>query len=162
MIQKIMTAITVLLLSFNLSFCQSLKINGLPDDSTYRQKMYGFISDWWKTPYKWGGVSGRGIDCSAFTRILFKEVYHVQLPRTSREQYKLGKLVKTDDLSTGDLLFFKNSRGIWHVGTYIYEGFFVHSSSHEGVHVSNISENYYAQRMFASKRILQFSDIYLK
>ena len=144
----------------SLSSAQVMPIKGYSDDSVYRMKMKSFISEWWESPYKWGGSSKRGIDCSSFTQKLFKEVYKVNSPRTSREQYKIGKKVPYDSLQTGDLLFFKNSRGIWHVGTYIYKGFFVHSSSHEGVHVSNLSEDYYAEHLFGYRRILKSEDIY--
>ena len=54
-------------------------IHGSTDDSVYRAKMKTFISDWWDSPYKWGGTSKRGVDCSAFTQKLFRVVYELSL-----------------------------------------------------------------------------------
>jgi lipoprotein Spr len=119
--------------------------------------MYDFISDWWRNPYRYGGVSKKGIDCSAFMRELYKNVYNVKLPRTSREQFSVAKPIKRTDLKAGDLVFFKNSRGKWHVGAYIIDGFFVHSSVGKGVVVSNLKEKYYATHWFSQKRLPQLN-----
>lgn len=161
MTKKLMILLSVFFSLFvTVSPAQRMAIQGNSDDSVYRSRMKYFIADWWDSPYKWGGTSKKGIDCSAFAQKLFKNVYQVDLPRTSRQQYRASKKIKMEDLETGDLLFFKNSRGIWHVGTYIYKGFFVHSSSHEGVHVSNLSDPYYQKHVFAYGRILKPEDIY--
>jgi probable lipoprotein NlpC len=161
MTKKLMILLSVLFTLFTtVSPAQRMTIQGSPDDSIYRVRMNYFIRDWWDSPYKWGGTSKAGIDCSAFAQKLFKNVYQVDLPRTSRMQYKACVKIKKEDLETGDLMFFRSSRGMWHVGTYIYKGFFVHSSSHEGVHINSISDPYYQKHVFAYGRILKTEDIY--
>lgn len=147
----------VLILSFAAVslFCYSQ--SGSPVDPfslESRDKLNNFIQEWWKVSYKWGGDSKNGIDCSAFTRRLFHEVYHVSLPRTSREQYRTGKTIKKSELQAGDLLFFKNKRGVWHVGMYIIDGFFVHATSRVGVTISHLEKDGYEKRMFSQKRVI--------
>lgn len=128
-----------------------------PHSQEYKDKMYDFISDWWRRPYRYGGVTTRGIDCSAFMREMYKNVYKINLPRTSRQQYTVAKPIKRSELKAGDLVFFKNSRGKWHVGSYIVDGFFVHSSVGKGVVVSNLKEKYYSAHWFSQKRLPQLS-----
>lgn len=93
--------------------------------------------------YRWGGTSRGGVDCSGLTTYAFSR-NGIKLPRTSIEQSKIGTRVAKDDLQPGDLLFFitgRSSRRINHVGIYIGNGKFVHSSSHKGrVVVTKLSD----------------------
>ena len=66
-------------------------------------------------PYKYGGTTTRGIDCSGFTQKVFKEL-GVSLKRTAAQQYTQGKSVSRSNLQTGDLVFFNTSGGVSHVG----------------------------------------------
>jgi lipoprotein Spr len=117
-------------------------------------RLYDFISDWWKTPYKYGGGTARGIDCSAFTGKLYKYVYNTSIPRTAKEQFNYSKRVSKNNLKDGDLVFFRTHiKSGWHVGVYIVDGFFVHASSHRGVYVSNLKETYYAKKYYGGGRI---------
>jgi len=117
--------------------------------------LYKFISDWWRTPYRYGGTSKRGIDCSSFTQKLYKTVYDVNIPRVARYQYTAGKSVSNLDVTTGDLVFFKSSGPSgWHVGFYLADGWFVHSGTTRGVFINNISEEYYSKMLKGFKRIL--------
>lgn len=108
-------------------------------------------------PYKKGGDGNNGIDCSAFVMIVFKNVFGVVLPRSSFEQFKLGKMVKSiDSLKVGDLLFFNTTgRTASHVGIYIGNGLFAHASVKEGVTVSSIYSTYYRKRFNGAKRIIE-------
>ena len=119
------------------------------------EPLFDFIVDWWGTKYRYGGSSKKGIDCSAFTSKLAKEVYGVSLPRTASQQYKQAKRIPKEELKDGDLVFFRTgTRSGWHVGVYITEGWFVHSSSNGGVKFSNLKEKTYSKRYYGSGRIL--------
>lgn len=113
-----------------------------------------FIEDWMDVPYRLGGLTKNGIDCSAFTRTLYATVYNVQLLRTAFEQFSASvPIYDQDNLQEGDLVFFKiHSRVISHVGVYLADGYFVQASSH-GVMISNLDERYWKRFYFAGGRV---------
>ena len=107
--------------------------------------------------YKYGGKSpSTGFDCSGFVSYVFSN-YGVSLTRSSSGQYKNdGVSVSKDELAPGDLLFFSNSstNGVGHVGIYMGDNEFVHSSSSNvGVVVSRIDSTYYIRNWIGAKRI---------
>ena len=114
------------------------------------KSLYSFIQDWYGTPYRLGGTSRSAIDCSAFTRQLFSDVYGSNLNRTAAEQYASSKRVSSwDELKEGDLIFFSiKSKRITHVGVYLGQGKFVHASSSRGVMISDMELPYW-RRYFA-------------
>jgi len=114
-----------------------------------------FMSEWGGTPYKYGGTTKRGVDCSGLMRELFEYVYNHQLPRSAYYQFRITKRVRKKDLREGDLVFFK-TRGInpWHVGMYIGSDMFIHSSSSLGVTVSCLDDGLYERIYFAAGRII--------
>ena len=123
----------------------------VPDPSI--EKLYVFLKEWWKVPYRWGGTTKRGIDCSAFVRTMYNSLHDKMIPRTSREQYKASTKIKREDLKTGDLVFFKNSRGVWHVGYYMFDSLFAHSSVKTGVCVSSLKNPAYKKMWFSQGRL---------
>ncbi len=112
--------------------------------------------------YKWGGTSRGGFDCSGFTTYVFSR-NGIKLPRTSIEQSKIGTRVSKDELQEGDLLFFitgRSSSRINHVGMYIGDGKFIHSSSSQRrVVVTKLSD--YSRQYAGARRLpqLQVKDI---
>ncbi len=112
-------------------------------------KLIGFIDDWLNTRYHLGGNSKNGIDCSGFSGLLMDSVYQIELPRTARGQYKNCRKVDKEDLEIGNLVFFNTRGGVSHVGVYLMNGFFVHSSTNKGVMISNIEEDYYRKRFIS-------------
>jgi len=108
------------------------------------------------TPYRYGGESPGGFDCSGFVRYIFKQ-FGYNLPHNAAAQANLGTPVAKSDLKTGDLVFFGSSSYIDHVGIYSDNGRFIHSSSPRsgGVIYSSLSENYYARTYVTARRILQ-------
>ena len=107
------------------------------------------------TPYRYGGASRGGFDCSGFTSYLYGKK-GISLPHTARGQFQHGKAVSHNSLKSGDLVFFHTvTPGISHVGMYIGNGKFVHSSSRRsgGVRVDNINSGYYRNAFRGGRRI---------
>jgi len=105
-------------------------------------------------PYRLGGSSLRGLDCSALVKKIY-EIFEISLPRTAREQSGVGKSVQRDDLQAGDLVFFKTRRShAGHVGIYIGGGEFVHASSHRReVRVDHLDAPYFSKRFLRGVRV---------
>jgi len=121
---------------------------------TKSSELNNFVKQWLHTPYKYGGMSRSGIDCSGFSSIVMREVYNIKVPRTAQEQYKSGDKIRDSWRSPGDLVFFKNFRGhgIDHVGIYLGDNRFAHAAESTGVVVSDLDENYYHKRYIGSCR----------
>ncbi len=103
-------------------------------------------------PYKWGGESASGLDCSAFVKHCFNTL-GIYLPRTAHEQAAYGIPVTPENLQAADRLYFASRDGrITHTGIYIGDGYFIHSSSSRGgVAVSRLDEPLY-HKMFCGAR----------
>jgi len=107
------------------------------------------------TPYRWGGTSRSGVDCSGFVRNIYSQ-QGIYLPRVSRQQFQVGKLV-TGYLQYGDLVFFSKygpSYRVTHVGIFLGGDKFVHSSASRGVTISSLNKRYYRSRYKGAKRVL--------
>lgn len=115
--------------------------------------LIGFIDEWWGTKYRFGGTTKKGIDCSSFTGLLMGSVFGFALPRTAREQYAVCSKLGKDDMLEGDLVFFNTRGGVSHVGVYLGENYFVHSSSTNGVTISSLNETYYSKRFIGGGRV---------
>jgi lipoprotein Spr len=115
-------------------------------------KLFTVIEEWWATRYHYGGSTKKGIDCSAFTGTLMNQVYNITLQRTARDQYDQCFKVNREDLTEGDLVFFNTRGGVSHVGVYLGNGYFVHSSVHSGVTISSLDEDYYNRKFISGGR----------
>jgi cell wall-associated NlpC family hydrolase len=128
----------------------------LPAENSMKEKMLMEIIKYFDTPYKYGGNSKNGIDCSAFTQTIFQNTFSVELLRSARDQYTQGFIVdEREKLQFGDLVFFNTRRRVrpGHVGIYIGDNLFAHSSSKNGVIVSSLDLEYYSQRFMGGRRI---------
>lgn len=106
-------------------------------------------------PYKGRSKWATGIDCSRFTRDVFKEFNKSLLPNTAADQYKEGEEVARQRLKFGDLVFFRTERDrISHVGVFVGFNEFIHASTSNGVIISNLSEEYWAKRYAGARRVL--------
>lgn len=124
--------------------------------SPVSMKLYDFIFDWIGKPYRYGGESKNGIDCSAFTRELYSKVMGEFLPRNSRQQFKYVKSVPKNQLKAGDLVFFKiKSKSISHVGVYLGKNKFIQSSK-SGVNVASLENSYWKRYYYKSGRLDDF------
>jgi len=110
---------------------------------------------WKGTPYRYGGLSKNGVDCSGFIYQTYKTVFGISLPRSTTEQVKQGKRVYINQLRAGDLIFFKTGRNVNHVGIYLEKGKFVHASSSKGVIVSSMHTGYWKKSYWQARRLDQ-------
>lgn len=129
------------------------RILGMRLDGTEDPELLTAVDEWMGTPYRMGGCSKDGIDCSCLVRTIYEEVYGIKLTRTSRDIFAELTPVKKEDLQEGDILCFANRRRISHVGIYLKDGKFVHASRKDGVTISNLSETYYQKRFAGAGRI---------
>jgi cell wall-associated NlpC family hydrolase len=109
---------------------------------------------WRGVPYRFGGVGEDGIDCSAFTRTMYQEVFGMELPRSTYEQVHLGREIGRDELQPGDLVFFRIGNGTQHNGVYVGDGKFAHASSSVGVTISRLDNVYWRSRYWQARRLL--------
>ena len=109
---------------------------------------------WRGVPYRFGGESAQGIDCSAFTQALYQEAFGMDLPRSTHEQVQLGREVEKDELRPGDLVFFRTGRSMRHNGVYVGNGKFAHASSSVGVTISSLDNVYWRSRYWQARRVL--------
>ncbi|MBE9532121.1 MAG: C40 family peptidase, partial [Proteobacteria bacterium] len=108
----------------------------IKNKSGVASSLYVQHSEWKGVRYRYGGLSKKGVDCSGFVYLTFKSDFDIVLPRTTKGQAKEGKSVKRSKLRPGDLVFFKTSRKVRHVGIYIEDDKFLHASTSKGVMIS--------------------------
>lgn len=119
-------------------------------------KLYIHASEWIGPPYRAGGDSKRGTDCSGLVSQLYKKVYHTRLSRSTDGQLKESSKISRRNLREGDLVFFTSRasrKKVAHVGIYLKDGKFIHASTSQGVIVSNLREKYYTQHWLCGGRI---------
>jgi len=115
-----------------------------------------FILKWLGKPYKLGGKTEKGIDCSQFNKRLYQDVYSTQLENVCYKQWNQTGRIRRDSLQVGDLLFFrsKQSPSGWHCGTYIGNTYFIHAANrYEGVKISSINEPRYLKTFRGGGRL---------
>jgi len=113
-----------------------------------------FIEDWYGTPHRMGGTTKKGVDCSGFVIVAYREVLARDFTgRRAEDLFAEMEMVKWEDLEFGDLVFFKvKGRRIDHVGIYVGDGNFAHTSSSRGVMISALDNPYWSQRYFKAGR----------
>lgn len=124
-----------------------IELSNMNKEDDYHMPLYAEVSQWLGVPYRYAGLSRRGLDCSGFTYLIYQKVYNKKIPRSTSDLSRMKmKHVSKRNLRTGDFVFFattKNRKNISHVGIYLKDGFFIHASTSQGVIVSHLGENYY-------------------
>lgn len=184
-IRKILkTAIWSLVVAAACTSCHTAKKTVVPDSgrvpaTEYPTTTYSYLSDklgielsgkdernitlyetaarWLGTPYRYGGTTRSGCDCSGLVMKIYQSVYGKALERNSAKiKERNCKTIKKSQLETGDLVFFAtggNKNRINHVGIYLKSGKFIHASSSKGVIVSDMSEKYYERTFVCAGRV---------
>jgi cell wall-associated NlpC family hydrolase len=123
-----------------------------------RQRLLRVVAGYAGVRYQWGGTTRAGMDCSAFTRAVFRQTYGIELPRTVRQMYALGQRVERQAaLKAGDLVFFRDphsGKAVTHVGIYLGDGVFAHASASVGsTTVTPMGDRYFAANFAGGRRI---------
>ena len=109
--------------------------------------------DWKGVPYRYGGLSPRGVDCSGFVYLTFLSRLGMEVPRTTTELLQSGEKVKRDEIQVGDLVFFRTGPGNRHVGIYMGNGDFLPASSSQDVMTSSLRNPYWHRRFWQARRL---------
>jgi hypothetical protein len=134
----------------------------VPPDWDYRKnykvpetRLHEVVSGWLGTPYRYGGSSRKGIDCSGFVCRVFEQISHAKLPHSTRKLRKMSRVVSAREARAGDLVFFRGGllRSVNHVGIYLLDNRFVHASTKNGVMFNTLNDNYYKERFVEIRRI---------
>lgn len=138
----------------------STQSNRTPSSQQWQQpsqwpetSLFSVYQQWQGVPYRLGGTSKAGIDCSAFVQIAFQDAWQHSLPRTTRLQSQQGQAIRYRDAQYGDLVFFKTSRSTRHVGIYLGNQYFMHASTSQGVIISRLDNPYWASKLWQFRRI---------
>ncbi|UTJ45604.1 NlpC/P60 family protein [Atlantibacter subterranea] len=127
----------------------------LSDSITVIAELNDQLRTWHGTPYRYGGMSRHGVDCSAFVLVTFRDRFALRLPRQTSEQAEIGTRIDKDDLLPGDLVFFKTGSGEngLHVGIYDTDNQFIHASTSQGVIKSSLDNVYWNKKFWQARRI---------
>lgn len=109
---------------------------------------------WKGTPYRLGGNTMRGIDCSGFARHMYTALFSLNVPRSTREFMGVGQKIGRDSLQPGDLIIFSPRSYPRHVGIYIGENKFIHASSNKGVSMANLDSRYWKRAYRSARRLI--------
>ena len=140
--------------STNCKEYQFFKTKGITFDSTSNMKLYNEVFGWFGVPYRYGGKSKAGTDCSGFASQIYKIVYNLNIGGSAGDIYRKLKTVVKSNLKEGDLVFFKiNHNRISHVGVYLSNNKFIHATSYgKSVTISDLNEPYYKRYYFSAAR----------
>jgi cell wall-associated NlpC family hydrolase len=106
-------------------------------------------------PYTGKYSRDSGLDCSGFTQAVFREYLHHDFPRTVADQYREGTDLRRGRLQFGDLVFFETEHGnVSHVGIYVDDDRFIHSSSTDGVVITDMADEYWGKRYVGARRVI--------
>jgi probable lipoprotein NlpC len=126
-----------------------------------RLKLIAAAEKYQGTPYRYGGIDPRGLDCSGLVYLSFKDALGVSPPRSTGALYSWVEKIGSEQLQPGDLVFFatlgRNNRNVSHVGIYTGNGRFIHSASdgpQTGVMYSDMDESYWRQNFVSAGRAL--------
>lgn len=139
-----------------LSACSSVPAGDridMADHAQVRSQLLEQLSEWEGVPYRYGGLTKGGIDCSGFIYLTFAEEFGIRLPRTTQSQALKGKVIEQEDLRPGDLVFFQTGYNQRHIGIYVGKKQFIHTSSSRGVMLSRLDNPYWQSAYWHARRV---------
>ena len=128
------------------------------NDAAIEKRLRQEFKKWKGIRHQLGGNGGRGIDCSGFVKVVYKDVFKIELPRTTRAQVNQGRAIPIEALQAGDLVFFQPPGYPRHVGIYLSGSEFVHASKSKGVTLSRIDETYWERYYWTARRIIRVGE----
>lgn len=136
---------------------QARTINTTVDPTFAHQALQKQFQLWKGSPYRFGGVSRRGVDCSGFVMLSFRQRFGMRLPHSTKLLSQLGEKISQSQLQSGDLVFFKTGNG-WgeralHVGIYDTHQRFIHASTSRGVIRSSLYNSYWRKTYWQARRL---------
>ena len=127
---------------------------GIEREEGDNEALYDAIQSWIGTPYRYGGTTKAGIDCSGFVGNIYQEVFNKKLQRVANDMQQDCTLISRSELKEGDLVFFTNSKGrVSHVGIYLKNDIFAHSSTSRGVIISRLGDSYWSKHFYKGGRV---------
>lgn len=125
-----------------------------PPSALIREALLSQHERWEGTPYRLGGTSSSGVDCSALVQNIYADQFNIHLPRTTHHQVNEGAAVTRASLEPGDLVFFRPP-GSRHVGIYVGDDRFLHASTSRGVMISSLDNVYWKRYYWKSRRPME-------
>lgn len=127
---------------------------GIEREEGDNEALYNAIQSWMGTPYQFGGSTKAGVDCSGFVSNIYQEVYQRTLHRVANDMQLDCILISRSELQEGDLVFFTNSKGrVSHVGIFLKNDLFAHSSTSRGVIISRLGDSYWSKHFYKGGRV---------
>ncbi len=136
-------------------FLLTISLKGTSQVKNLDSLIKNFYNEWKDVPYRFGGNSRKGIDCSKFTKRFYKDVFGIEIQPTCRTQYQNGIVVDSNDLRIGDLVYFtsKVSPSGWHCGIYIGNDEFLHAANfRDGIKISCLFSPMYKRLLKGYRR----------
>ncbi len=129
---------------------------GFAEEKDLRDELTAAAQEYIGSPYKLGGTTSAGFDCSGFVQYIFKK-FEMSLGRTSRDQAKEGTDVKKKDLLPGDIVYFKQTpnANVSHSGIYIGSDEFISSTTSDGVRIDSLDGGYWGERYAGARRVIE-------
>lgn len=146
---------------------ESLKNENIAKSLKHAKTIDGILNEaetYLGTPYRYGGMTRNGIDCSAFVLSVFASAMGMQLPRVASAQSQEGEKIDESNLQKGDLVFFSHGRRISHVGI-VYDidsngdVKFIHAATSKGVMISSLHDSYWGPKFRFGKRVITNEDL---
>jgi cell wall-associated NlpC family hydrolase len=141
------------LLDFGEAFESDAQTGSSSPSGPLNDRLMEIINSYIGVPYRYGGTTRSGLDCSGLVQNVFRDVYELDLPRASKDMYKLGTWVRRKQAQPGDLVFFDRRGRVNHVGIYVGDGRFAHASPDYGVTYSTLDNEYFTRHFAGIKRL---------
>jgi len=131
----------------------ALQVTEVSRGTSRTEAIIGYAKSFIGVPYRYGGQSPKGFDCSGYVQYVFGN-FGIDLPRTADEQFSWGRSINDQAAKPGDIVAFRTGKVITHTGIYLGGGRFISSTSSHGVMISSVDGPYWADHFFGYSRII--------